>query len=412
MATQTQHFSLTKPDWEDRASISVLNANSDIIDAQMYDNEQSAANAIGNMAAEYDDTATYAVGDFCIYSEVLYKCVTAVTVAEAFDSTKWTQTTAAENFGSGGGGGSATLAGLNDVNLTSPTDGQVLTYDAANAEWVNGAGGGGNANERVLTKAEYEALTDAEKLNGTTYYINDAVPEGKEIQPVIYSFEEREVGVWTDGKPLYERTFYKRNTTQTFNDFIDFATIDDFAECISIEWTARRSAGGGLQYTGNGAAITEANLTYGILFRITSTGVLQYNIRNYGTDINDMWATVRYTKTTDTAGSGIWTTTGEYAHHYSTTEHAVGTWIDGSTIYQRTFEFSTVLSIEPSVFATTSISNSGMEKIINVEAISATGTRWQVGGACDTGSYVNLFNYRSNSTISIKYVTLQYTKTT
>jgi hypothetical protein len=38
----------------------------------------------------------------------------------------------------GGGGGSSTLAGLSDVNLTSPTGGQALVYDDTNDEWVNG----------------------------------------------------------------------------------------------------------------------------------------------------------------------------------------------------------------------------------------------------------------------------------
>lgn len=48
-------------------------------------------------------------------------------------------------FQNGGGGGSSTLAGLTDVDLTSPTDGQVLKYDANNDEWINAneSGGGG-----------------------------------------------------------------------------------------------------------------------------------------------------------------------------------------------------------------------------------------------------------------------------
>lgn len=41
----------------------------------------------------YDNTATYAVGDYCIYNSIRYKCITAVTTAEDFDSTKWSATT-------------------------------------------------------------------------------------------------------------------------------------------------------------------------------------------------------------------------------------------------------------------------------------------------------------------------------
>lgn len=41
----------------------------------------------------YDNTATYAVGDVCIHSNSLQVCTTAVTVAEDFDSNKWSPTT-------------------------------------------------------------------------------------------------------------------------------------------------------------------------------------------------------------------------------------------------------------------------------------------------------------------------------
>lgn len=41
---------------------------------------------------EYDETQTYAVGDYAIYNNIVYECTTAVTTAEPFDSTKWTAT--------------------------------------------------------------------------------------------------------------------------------------------------------------------------------------------------------------------------------------------------------------------------------------------------------------------------------
>lgn len=46
----------------------------------------------------YDDTSTYAVGDFCIYENTLYRCITAVTTAEEFDSTKWSATTVGDEL--------------------------------------------------------------------------------------------------------------------------------------------------------------------------------------------------------------------------------------------------------------------------------------------------------------------------
>lgn len=45
----------------------------------------------GITANAYDATKKYAVGDYAIQSNKLYRCKTAVTAAEAFDSTKWTE---------------------------------------------------------------------------------------------------------------------------------------------------------------------------------------------------------------------------------------------------------------------------------------------------------------------------------
>ena len=47
---------------------------------------QAVANAL---AGAYDATATYAVGDLCIYDGILYECTTAITTAEAWDATHW-----------------------------------------------------------------------------------------------------------------------------------------------------------------------------------------------------------------------------------------------------------------------------------------------------------------------------------
>ena len=43
----------------------------------------------GIITDEYDSTATYAVGAYCIYNNTLYKCTTAITTAEGWDSIHW-----------------------------------------------------------------------------------------------------------------------------------------------------------------------------------------------------------------------------------------------------------------------------------------------------------------------------------
>lgn len=46
----------------------------------------------------YGSTATYAVGDYCIYNNVLYKCNTAIATPEAFTPAKWDATTVADEI--------------------------------------------------------------------------------------------------------------------------------------------------------------------------------------------------------------------------------------------------------------------------------------------------------------------------
>lgn len=45
----------------------------------------------------------------------------------------------------GPSGGSSTLSGLTDVDISNPSDGQTLVYNATSGKWENGAGGGGGS---------------------------------------------------------------------------------------------------------------------------------------------------------------------------------------------------------------------------------------------------------------------------
>lgn len=42
-------------------------------------------------ASQYSSAQTYAVGDYAVYSHKIYRCKTAVSTAEAFDSSKWVE---------------------------------------------------------------------------------------------------------------------------------------------------------------------------------------------------------------------------------------------------------------------------------------------------------------------------------
>ena len=55
------------------------------------------------IASAYDATAAYSVGDYCLRNGLLYKCNTAIgSGGEAWNSAHWTQTKASDEFGVGG----------------------------------------------------------------------------------------------------------------------------------------------------------------------------------------------------------------------------------------------------------------------------------------------------------------------
>lgn len=58
---------------------------------QMQANIEEATD--GRMGDEYLNTSTYNIGDYCIYDNLLYRCITSITEPEEFDSNKWQKTT-------------------------------------------------------------------------------------------------------------------------------------------------------------------------------------------------------------------------------------------------------------------------------------------------------------------------------
>lgn len=65
----------------------------------------------------------------------------------------------------GGGGGGTVVGELNSISI----DGDIYTIPS-------GGGGGGDGKHRTLTEEEYDELSDAEKNNGTIYFIEDMPP--------------------------------------------------------------------------------------------------------------------------------------------------------------------------------------------------------------------------------------------
>lgn len=169
-------------------------------------------------------------------------------------------------------------------------------------------------------------------LNGKEY-VNSRI-DG--YPPLIYFTDEREIGVWTNGKPLYEKTYITHSTSVNTDIIFDVSSL-------SIDTVVYI---GGIfdRFVNNKHYWQEWNMAEGAnnyaMARIDSddghgtNGTLRGYIKYEGT--TEQHFTIRYTKTTDTAGSGRWSNAGDQTHHYSTSEQVVGTWIDGKPIYEKT----------------------------------------------------------------------------
>ena len=112
MATMTERFGFTKPAGSDAGAVDVINSNTDLTELYLGRTQDM-------IAPLYDDTATYDVDDIVTYESKLYKCITAISTAETFNPTKWEETTAVSE-GSGGGGASAIEKTLSEYNALTP----------------------------------------------------------------------------------------------------------------------------------------------------------------------------------------------------------------------------------------------------------------------------------------------------
>lgn len=199
----TANFSMKEPQKNiDLADVEDLNDNFEVIDEIMHNAQISIAEA-------YDSTQTYDVDDVVMYDGLLYKCITAISVAEAWDSTKWERTTAATS------------------------------------------GGGGNANVTEITYAQYTNLTPAEKANGTIYCVTDDPSDsagGGGGGGVNYSTTEQNTGLkWIDGKDIYQKSIFvdgavsvSTSATTVSSSYFDVSVVDTFISASAIRLTGSR----------------------------------------------------------------------------------------------------------------------------------------------------------------------------
>ena len=327
-----------------------------------------------NLAEEYDSTSTYAVDDYVIYESALYKCIGTTT--GTFDSTKWTSVVVTDEMGSGGGGtGGHTIIDENGNSMTARAGLQFFGAVEVTDD---------SANNRTLV----------EVLGGDFY------------NPVIYSTEEREVGVWTDGKPLYQKTCQIASNTSVgaWTTVTLTSPISNPENIIKAEFNDGSPSGYGQK-------------TY--LFRADNENVQIKTTDGSSTTFNAGWHfTLWYTKTTDVAGSGSWTPQGVPAVHYSTNEHIIGTWND-ETLYENTIISDLTLSTASwqNYISLANLNLLSVDKVIitrDGEQVPMAFSPYMIVAWIVRDNYLKFIIQSSTSvaeTIVLKSCTIQYTKT-
>ena len=202
-------------------------------------------------------------------------------------------------------------------------------------------GGGGGATIEEMSLSQYEQLPDTKNSDNIVRALWDVESLGEMalvniFTPSIYSTTERKIGVWTDNKPLYQKVVAIPNTSVINNSFTfahGIANID--TPMIVFAFMHLPTT----HYSFQIPVISNAN--EGISMRIDNQYIYFSGTNSFSANVDrTMYVIVQYTKTTDVAGSGSYTTEGVPTQHYSNNETVVGTWTNGKPLYERTIEFN------------------------------------------------------------------------
>ena len=183
-----------------------------------------------------------------------------------------------------------------------------------------------------ITQADYDALPSTKYYDDITYLITDVYSPSSTKNVGLgecYSLSEKQIGCWTDGKPLYQKTIYIPSVIYDSDWHTVNHNISNLGTVVEVNGILRQPS---YSYP---IPAYRPQYNLGIAIEVHSTEIHYMN--NWIAASTDMDITIKYTKTTDTAGSGNWTPEGVPAVHYSTNERLIGTWVDNNPLYQRCY---------------------------------------------------------------------------
>ena len=246
----------------------------------------------------------------------------------------------------------------------------------------------------------------------------------------LYSTDEKIVGCWTDGRPIYQKTVTGVTASGASPSSIKDTLVSIGAQldwCMVTNFMLKTSSGAILPFNTTTLELNiEAAATLGIVVypmcNSASSDANKLRVRNSVTAWCGctFYATVQYTKTTDAANSF------KYGNEtdYSTDEKIVGTWIDGKPLYQKTVNVGAMgngATTPWNVNFNHGISNMSKVTDCNGVAINSSGTcrplcyanpnDTKIAGIVASTSSIYIVTNENFSGYTA-YVTLKYTKTT
>lgn len=343
------------------------------LDARLKYDTVAAMKAVAD-ATMYEGCLAY-----CSGTDKTYQWKSGNTVDETLG--KWRE------FNSGGGGGGATYTAGDGIDISEEN---VISTEKSQSGWM----------DEVIEKVP---------MAGPLVNIANAFNRSD-----LYSTDEKMIGQWIDGKPLYQKTVNFGSLSNKDDKVIDhgIANIDRIVHAHALAFNPTTGSGKPLSYAyDNGGS----GLAAQIAFNVSRTYIEIFN-RGDNYSAFDAYATIQYTKTTDSAiaiGS---------ENEYSTDEKIVGSWIDGRPVYQKTMYIDTLVNNE---VASVPHNISNLDIVVKINGIF-----WYSGGKFApmpnmhmkypsnnagldiTKTHVNIDN-RNGGTVAEHhvYVTFEYVKT-
>ena len=231
-----------------------------------------------------------------------------------------------------------------------------------------------------------------------TMYGGGGAMRGNYFNPIIYSTEERVVGVGENNKPLYQKTVVSSTLTAETGETV--LTGIDSLKVISLR-TNRTYPFYISTYN-----ISGSGTEYGIVNHTSNGDVELYNAGRSASVVIE--AVLQYTKTSDVAGSGSYNTLGVPNVHYTTDEQVIGTWM-GETLYRRVYDFSNNPINVPAGSWLKVANEWQIMPIRGTVIIPSSRASFEVAVDCDDndGLYIQSWLAYSN----VKYLIVEYTKT-